>query len=202
MNRYFFVAIAVALSACASISNDETSVRRVSIEEQKGGAIESQFTSDEPSAAHLRAFERRAMEKLKDFGDYLAIISDQSYEAEFRQKALVQARRMFIDHSNIRLSINTGQKIDIFLAELQEHPLTARVIISDIAIGDPLKETIAALYEGSLLFNFKILENESGSTGDKSQMKAEFFLMKTPKLFGTTQKIVWEIFLGDIYLSN
>jgi hypothetical protein len=199
MNRYFFMASAVALSACASISNnEETSFRRLPMDDHKEVVIESQFTAEVPSSISLNAFERRAMEKLKDFSDYLGIISDQSYDVEFRQKAVVQARSMFIDHSKIRFERYGAQKIDIFLSNLQENAEKSKIIISNIALGEPLKETVAALYEGSLIFDFYMISNDGTPMADKHSMKAEFFLIKTSKLFGTTQKVVWEIFLGNI----
>jgi hypothetical protein len=199
MNSYVMIIVAIALSACASISNEEVSHRKLSIEAPKDIAIESQFTAEEPSPTHLRAFERRAMEKLKDFGDFLDIISESTYDQEFRQQAQSQARSMFIEHSKIRLNRVGDQRIDLFLGGLRENPMKKNMLISDISIERPLKETIGSLYEGILGFSLSMVTDGDKSTENPRKMKADFFLMKTSKMFGTNEKVVWEIFLGDIY---
>jgi hypothetical protein len=198
--RSLFLFSLLILAACASISNEEVNFRKVSIDDAKDLTIENQFVSDELSTVHLKAFEKRAIEKLRDFADYVDIISDQSYEEEFRKLAMSQAKGLFIEHSEIKLMDGfNSRRIELFLDEVKERSINTKVLISDIAIETQLKESIGSLFEGTLTFGFSVLSTEHQEVNHLQKRKMEFFLMKTPKSFGTNQKMVWEIFLGDIY---
>lgn len=197
---YKFVIAALACSSCASVSNEEVGFKKVNIPADAGAPIVTQFTADELSVNHLKAFEQRAIEKLQDLADYLRILSDKSYEDEFRNAALLQAQDLFVDHSQIRLyAENEPDKINSFLMNASSDSIPRTYLFRNIAVKNSLQEAANILYEGSLGFQYGVVENGDTVWYDAESKIAEFYLMKTSKSFGSSEKMIWEVYLGNIF---
>jgi len=200
MKKGFWIIVAAfAFSSCASVSNEEVGFRKANIPSDAGAPIVVQFTGDNLTAPHLRAFEQRAIEKLQDFSDYLRIISDRSYSEEFRSAAILQAQDMFIDHSQIRLiEEKEPAKVNRFLMETARDTSAQYHVFRNIAVKDSLRYESEILYEGSLVFQYGVAEQGDTIWNERDRI-AEFYLMKTQKNFGSLEKMIWEVFLGNIY---
>lgn len=198
--EYWIIIAALAFSSCASVSNEEVGFRKANIPPDAGAPIVAQFTGDNLTAPHLKAFEQRAIEKLQDLSDYLQIISDSSYSEEFRNAAILQAQDMFIDHSQIRLvEGKEPYKVNSFLMETTRDTAAKLFLFKNIVVKDTLRFEAEILYEGSLSFKYGMVKKGDTIWNEQDNRIAEFYLMKTQKNFGPSEKMIWEVFLGNIY---
>lgn len=197
MSKHFLnMILCVVVSACASISSEEVNFNKVSIEEPKDLSLEDQFVAEEITPDQLKAFETRAIEKLKDFADYILILSDSTYAEGFRANAETQASKLFIELSEINLfDEQNNLTVENFLSTIKELKIS-RLEIIEPNILQPLHFTTKDHYKGLLSFKISISGDQFSNP---SQTKtADFFLMKKQKSFGTHDMMVWEISLGDI----
>ncbi len=197
MRKHFLnMILCVVVSACASISSEEVNFNKVSIEEPKDLSLEDQFVAEEITPDQLKAFETRAIEKLKDFADYILILSDSTYAEGFRINAKTQASKLFIELSEINLFDDQNDlTVETFLSTIKELKIS-RLEIIEPNILQPLHFTTKDHYKGLLSFKISISGDQFSNTS--LTKTADFFLMKKQKSFGTHDMMVWEISLGDI----
>lgn len=167
----------------------ETGSSSVQPREDVYQTIQNEFTKDEISTETRMAFEKRAVQKLKDLVDYINIYADTSYSAEFRQ----QARQMIKD------AFLSEQDVLPFITELGlKEDSTSQVLFTDsrsqfqtradsITISKEFQLTEENEYDGEIIFNFSIGETTS-------MERVKIVVRKALKQFGETTIYVWEVF--------
>ena len=134
------------------------------------------------NSAQVNNFDTRAIQKLKDFYNYLAIITNQSYDKKLRDEAKKQAIRLFYKDGCLINGIPAGSFIDSCANKIKKttewNALNVSVSRNFAHAPD---DTTASTYNGELLF-------EESVNGVVNKKKAEMVLSKDEKLFGGTRK--------------
>jgi len=153
---------------------------------------------DQLSPENIEAFEELAIQKLRDFMDYLDIISNPDYESEFRSQALSMAEALFFEGEIMDSLLTSNQgiiNIETFLSEVsnQKHGvLTPK--IKAVKVSKPFELEGDELI-GELSFDQKVNKQKVSRT-------VTIILKQTTKDFGKTQKFVWSVFLRHISYKN
>ncbi|MDX2245645.1 MAG: hypothetical protein SF052_02645 [Bacteroidia bacterium] len=152
--------------------------------------LESQFQANNLSATQFPAFEKRAIQKLVDFGDYLEIIGNPAYEKSLREHAVELIYGLFVS-KNVSIG-QWGTVSALAHTRLAGKDKSGDIIITDISVSQPLKfqENRVA---GELTFALKSVKNNIQQT-----YSSEITLRQTHKKFGNETIGVWEVFLGEI----
>lgn len=167
----------------------------------------SNLEVDNLSDNNIVAFEQRAMQKLEDFSDFLAILSDTTIDSEFKKQAALMAVEIFINTENtISFSLSDDlsadeQTIEAFLLELQNGKLGILSIeIQNVSTSQKMKQSNNQEYKGLMKLELSIAnKRETQIKKNTVQLECEVMAKKVDKEFGNTSKMVWEVFLGDIY---
>lgn len=170
--------------------------------------------SDTITAEQLDVFTERAIQKLRDYDDYLRIIGDKKIDNEFRHEAMKQALGLFIDSSKVIFSASSR----LLSEELQQIADNGAVIeagkrdTSGIADFYTMKQGPIELKEhpqaagenrfrGVLVIERSVMPSAHGPGVKSKFYEVDFYISKTRKQFGTETEEVWEVLLGDISRS-
>ena len=165
--------------------------------------IEDEFVNDELTPEILFAFEKRAIQKLNDFIDYLNIYADTSLSKQFR----IQARQMIIEtfysetdlyrfYQDLGLLEDTTNRI---LYNSKNGGLFKTEIDSIVVTDNFLKQAFSG-YVGELRFSQKLFRITSTDTVLTNTLfrNSEIFVIKTEKEFGEKTQDFWKLYLGEI----
>jgi hypothetical protein len=164
--------------------------------------IEDEFVNEELTAETLKAFEKRAVQKLNDLTDYLNIYADTCLSEEFR----FQAREMVLGAFNSEMDLQTYFKSLDFIEDttikilnLSEEEGVFITEIDSVNTVDYFHKTILG-YSGTLQFSQKIVRV---TLTDRVVVKTfnsvlEIIISKNKKQFGDNFQDVWEVNLGEI----
>lgn len=152
-----------------------------------------QFSSETINKSRLQAFEQRAIQKVRDFNDYLVLIADDGYDIELRKFALNSALSLFSSPASSVFLVHVSSKkkmtIEGFLTEqLNEkrvfHIQNIKPRQAFVKLGNS--------YQGQLAFEYR--------EGKKAKQKAaiEIVILKIEKQFGSETRWIWEVKLGNI----
>ena len=143
------------------------------------------------------AFQLRAIEKFEDFVDYLKIISDQKIDSELKQHSLNLALELFINDSTLftdSILADTTKPIQLksFLTTIQANKNPILINIESIKFILPIAADSLFNYQG----NMEVILNLHGK---KLTKNVSVYLVEKKKVFGTINKEITEIGLGNIY---
>ncbi|PJB15171.1 MAG: hypothetical protein CO118_04800 [Flavobacteriales bacterium CG_4_9_14_3_um_filter_32_8] len=143
------------------------------------------------------AFQLRAIEKLEDFIDYLKIIADQKIDSELKQHSISLALELFINDSTLftdSILADTTEAIPLksFLTTIQTNKTPILVTIEAIKFTVPITADSLFNYQG----NMEVILNIDGK---KITKNVNVQLVEKNKKFGTINKEITEIGLGNIY---
>ena len=176
---------------------------------------ESDFVLQQLPEKNLRAFEERAEQKLKDFIDYLNMLSDVKYDKVLRKQAYEMALTLFENesqwhytgtkNSNNNLLENSLEQFLKKQVELHKLKQQQQYEIQTIDLITPFtpQETAPGYvrYHGQLSFLFLI--NERGQSLPKPYSGICYIhLQKVNKDFGEERFEVWEVLLGDVEIMR
>ncbi|MGB1242446.1 MAG: hypothetical protein ACPG49_07990 [Chitinophagales bacterium] len=156
---------------------------------------------------HISEFEQKALEKARDFGQYIKVIGDKNSNISDASDAIDLAIALFYDENKIvqvsslnnteivnfaierylkRLQLLKYDKVDIEWYDVHK--------ISDIRLGDDGKYygviTVYQRFTGHLV--------DGIAYSDVTEKNIEIILEKITKTIGGTTQDVWDVFLGDI----
>jgi len=170
----------------------EKSMSNYSQNAPAAAAMENTFTSQSVDQPQVGAFQKRGMQKLKDFYSYLSIISNPNYDKTLRENAKNQAKQLFygmdckVNGSPVSNFIDTC----FYVYKGVEWKAVDVSIIQNMTTNANKSDTTA--YYGELTFK----ESKNGvQSGPK---KAEIVLSKSEKLFGDNRREVWSIYICSI----
>ena len=167
--------------------------------------IESDFAKDELSGEILSAFEKRAIQKLKDITDYINIYADTSLSVQFRSQANQMIQENFYEKSDVgdfykglELLEDTVNGILYYSGKAR----TFKTAVDSIVIIERLRLKSNSNYEGEIQFSQKICLINAADTvsANNFQFRLNMMAIKTKKTFGDKTEDVWEVYFGEIKL--
>lgn len=151
------------------------------------GRDQQSFTSATLSSESLEAFEKRALEKVEEFYQYLSVVLNKQYDAKIRVQARKQALELFSDKTTRIYGMEVGKFLDSCLAGKLISPSE----VSNKKLEKKFGESADWGFSYSAQVSFATLP-------DKSRRSAVIILKKTEKQFGSGSKVIWNVFLGEI----
>ncbi len=150
------------------------------------------FMASSLSQQQINTFQERSIQKLKDFYNYLSIISNPKFNKRLRENSKNQAKQLFY---------GTDCKVDGKLATTYidscfslaggvEWKATDIIVKKDMS--PDVSDTSAGMYHGELSFKVVVNSIESGTK------VAQIILSKSEKMFGETKREVWSVFICSI----
>lgn len=168
-----------------------------------GILLHETFQSDSVSEANLRAFEKRAIQKLHDVMDLIEILSDQKTEPTFRKQAKSMLLENFKNPDENRISLilpdikpfryTVSQFADTLL---NNGFLPLKLKILESSVKRPLSIVDKNKYLGTIYFQMEPTANFK--TLYPKDVMVNIVLKKVTKDFGGSSQEVWEVFLGDV----
>jgi len=169
--------------------------------------LKNSFESDSLAEQTKIAFEERAIQKLYDFADYVNICSEKKLEKTFRDQSAEMITGLFLNDSvainSIFINKNKDQILSPgnFVESLSGSKYNSLIIkISDVETVEHLHLTPDGLYIGRLNFNLQtsgITDNDTLSICN-SRITVKIIAARLHKNFGTDERYIWNVFLGDM----
>lgn len=207
--RYILILIIIYIACSARSCNENEVASERQTEEYTRNLLDNVkhvFTSDSLSDRLIRAYEITAAEKLIDFADYMAIVSDTSLDLRFRQRAAELARGLFVS-GNIKLADWSKSYPEPGINSL-EHLLTYslnegvpfRIKPIQINIINQFASVNDSVLTGRLAFNYISLSLNNQDTSEKAsgRLVTDMYLLKKTRSLGEDLFRVWDVYLGDI----
>lgn len=212
---YFFVAVVFVFTAsCSSgsgyMKEAMESAEAVEYYPEVVENLEYEFESDIISEYGLNAFEHRAIQKVNDFVDLISLIADDSMDREFVEQAKGMLYSLFKENSCVIVLSTTsdkGKKISLnnFVNAIEQLDVPDfKIDIKNIERNRPLTAGSVGNYEGTLKCTMNISAKLSLLNGfipeQDHNVEIRMHILKVNKSFGDTDKELWEVMLGDIFL--
>lgn len=165
------------------------------------------LTSNTVSAYDLEGFEMRGKQKIKDFINYLEIISDNSYDLSLREHAYNLTKQLFankdqkINDIDVKTQKIAELNIDDYLNLFMNNEYSKiKFDITNITNKHKLINCDSQTYRGAFFVACSIEYYNGDKVAIKmaSKKEVEIILMKRQKQFGNEKKDVWEVLLGYI----
>jgi hypothetical protein len=162
--------------------------------------IEENFVGNELSADVLSAFEKRAVQKLKDITDYMNIYGDSNLSKPFREQASQLIKKTFYEpddlrhfYNDLKLQEDTLNRILCFRGNIG----TFKADIDSVFLSNNLRMTSFLQYRGEIQFSQSVfvIHNTDTIVAINFPYKLEILVLKTKKKFGDKTEEVWEVYL-------
>ena len=166
--------------------------------------VRTELTAEELSEANLRAFERRAVQKLRDLAARIRILSDPERDEALRERAREQVLKLFVradvpisgfPSRNASADSNTAEGLLSALKKDPEGPVRLRIEGADCA---PFQRTEEGIYRSRVSFRMVRTFPDQKQNRREAELEAELLLKKVEKRFGTESQQVWECLLGRV----
>jgi len=154
--------------------------------------MEYTFTAKSVAKPQMSTFQERGIQKLKDFYNYLTIISNPSYDKRLRDNAKVQAKQLFLG-GDCKVGGKSAYNFIDSCADLNKEVDWKALninVLQDMSTNTNAADT--GTYHGELTYKESINSTISGAK------TAEIVLSKSEKQFGNTKRGVWTIFICSI----
>ncbi len=191
-NNVYGLILMMFIYGCAITSKEvESEYSQSEFPSESEAALIKDFEADLLDKESIDVFEKRAVEKVKEFFEYASIIQDTTINLDLRKKALEQCRHLFYEDIGTVGVNNKKYEIHEFLDNL----LTNKIYlpsISDILISKRYhKSSKEDLYSGEVSLSYR-QDDENG--------KVITILVKSNKVFGEEIREVWEVYLKEASL--
>ena len=155
---------------------------------------------DSLTLEQLQSFEVHSAQKLEDFYDYLALLSNEKISIVVKEEIRYSALKLFYNPnlSIIPFKINQGTEglsLSEYLLAVPETNIDDNGSVSSLEIIKPLEYVQKYHYEGSFAFQIKIDKDNASEILFK---KAHFSLRKIEKEIRNETFEMWEVFLDKI----
>lgn len=194
--------ISLAVVLCFSIT-----VKAQAIDmEANDYTYSSTFKSKSLSSVEIVGFQKRAVQKVKDLGDYLSIIANKKYDDKLRKQAIQIVSTQFLgDDVTIQPLWKKGsiKKTDLksFLDACYQTTYSKVVVThSKIKYLNNFQFIDDNKYSGKIQFNQKLDFYKEDKIVDYKEYinEVDIVLEKTQKKFGKRKETIWNVFLGSI----
>ncbi len=208
MRRYFYLLVAIlgylllSSKSCSNRREENTATKEENLNTEKT-AIKNEFTSEYLAGESLKAFESKAKQKLIEYSDYYNLLSNSQLTDSFRNQTKQMMKELFVNDAT-QISNNSRHfKAQTSFASIASKGSilpsgTSTLRLDSIEVSESLHLLSDHLYKGELSF---VSQFRSGTSGNTTQtpgiaMKAEFFVVKISKTFGSDTLQVWNVSLG------
>ena len=158
---------------------------------------EHDLSKNKLSSTDVRAYQKRAIQKVEEFYQYLEAMADTKHKNEVRDKALDMAKRQFGESAQIKIG-NEEEPINNYLERCRDG--NTYKSIDTMKVIQPLVLTPNGFYEGKIEVRYK--EQNSKMRPNKNlkiQMEVVSVILKRrKKKFGNTSRIIWELYLNEV----
>ena len=159
---------------------------------------ETDLSKTKLEAADLFAYENRAIQKVEEFYQYLEVMANDELKDAVRDKAAQIVEKEFDSKARIISSASNRS--------LHEHLVQCRgnsnyKFVTELKWSQKLVLMPDSGYRGTIkvIYVNKDLEVPN-KTSKQSAEEVTVILLRKKKKFGTVEKVVWELILGDIVL--
>lgn len=174
---------------------------------QAGTNLENDFVNTTLEAKHIEAFENRAKQKVRDFCNYIQLISDKTYDEKLRVHSKKMALALFNSTDcTIVDSLITGNNEQCLieryvnqLANTDYHKIIG--IASNISLASDLQLMESGDYLGTISYNQELncYDSKDQLLNTQTEKKeVAVTLSRKTKSFGNQEKIIWVVNLCDI----
>ncbi len=191
-------------AGCASANREPAADVALAETAPTEAQLNDQLTADRLSAGQLRALEVRAQQKLRDFFDYLNLVSDPSLDSTFRAEAARQALLLFANpQARVRLT-PAGQQprtmtAQQWLDELVQSDELVTFATGEPALSYPLTREDSLQYRGELSMpGAEATESEARTSQGSAPTRVRVLVKRVAKDFGGDEMQVWEVFLEGV----
>ncbi len=143
---------------------------------------------DSLNEEQLVVYQKRAEQKVRDFFDYVKIISNPDVEKDFKNHTKIVSENLFINDTTSVFD----QSLGTYLDSLQTIEKQLIIIPEKLKTNIPLTKDSTAYYKGTL--QSKLITN----SGKQSKL-IDFYLIEIEKDFGSSKQQTIEVKLGNIY---
>ncbi len=205
MNRIFhivWIGMIIYFSSCAISKKENERIDKMLSSQAIPFAMDASLVSDSLSQENLRNFELRAIQKVIDLYDYLAILGDANYKKSIREEIKNSAEDQFFDaHTPIQPFIDDTRlkeyiSVEMYLDQVLFEKNSNLNIITNVKISQILESVNKHLFIGKI--SFELRTETEGNEGGKSKY-VDFSLRKIEKDFGNESLRIWEVYLDRIY---
>ncbi len=168
---------------------------------------ENFFTTNNITIQHIKAFEQRSIQKIRDFAGFIEIISNKSYNDSLRKQSLNSAIKLFLDEncSISGLIINSDSDPlsvtqffnKVFNLDCSKITSTATKIKNCKELKRGSNNTYTGQYSFILSYSISNKKSKKQKT-IKTRKSVGIVLKQIEKNFGNEKKMVWEVLLGNI----
>ena len=170
-------------------------------------SFKEEFEIEKLDEVKLNAFEERAIEKIRDFGEYIMIYTRKEYDTAFKAQAGKMIVDLFVDNNVlIDIDLSAGRLEDLtllgFLEQLDSCDYNELVVSSqDFVIDSPLQSSGDGFYKGVVSYSNRIVGVRSGDSLliHSTTNRVEIIAKKVNKNFGNRSSLIWKVFLGNIH---
>lgn len=197
--RNILILLAVVFYAACAISkkeNEHFEKNNVVLNNSQNNTVLNDTISNE----NLIFFERRVMQKLVDFYDYLNILGHESFNNLLMNEVRSSAEKLFfdcqikIDPYKVDHQLEDLKTVETLLKENSGDNAIPKIDILNIEIIEGLQSHGGGHFEGKMRFDIKIDEASIIITKE-----AGISLRKIEKKLGEESIPAWEVFLDSIY---
>jgi hypothetical protein len=206
MKQLFKIASFLLLLFLLTAEDCSDSTVEVTKEDRMSGMfqnIENEFIEDEPAPETIMAFEKRAVQKLKDLTDFLNIYANANLDKEFRVQAGQMIYESFYLEFDVQKLFKVLELVEDTTAGILYHSKNGETFnteINLITVSSNFQQQSVSGFKGELRFSqkvFSIFPEGTTLRGDFIR-QIEILLQKTEKEFGNEIQTVWEVYLGEI----
>jgi hypothetical protein len=189
-----------------SCNERDESADQQDINDRWRNEIKIQFETAELNALSLTEYEMAAKRKLKDFYDYLQILSDTFYRKQYREKAGEMILQMFVSDT-VAVSIvpyDQGPDSETSISQLVQKGLNNEIspsffVCDTVQSLRNFDRTDVDVYSAA----FSFIERRSPGTEDSvpgtlKRRIAEVFIVKGNKIFPPDTISLWQVYLGGV----
>jgi len=197
---YSFLLLVYMVLSARSCGDEENSNELSFLEETD--RYEQELSSPSPNIGMLRAFEEKAIQKVRDHIDYLNILSDPAITRIMKENVQQQNEKLFLRSGNDLSTIIqklSEDKFNIQNEQLDQTSFFTYNISGAITILSPLHLVKDQIKSGSLSY-LLILNSQKDSTTSSPKdlkVKMDFYLERTTKYFGLDSLKVWQVYLAE-----
>ena len=143
------------------------------------------------SVPALLAYQETAKTKIRDFYQYLELLSDASLSKQLKEEVKLNILSLFKNKDVMVKDITSNELNDIQL------PL----LLSRLAAGPSLNLKIGSINDQSIEQNSWLITYSvkvvGGAKENDFKLTQRIYLIKNSKTFGANSKDVWQLFLGE-----
>lgn len=163
------------------------------------------------SPQELSAYEQRAMGKVKDFTNYLELITNKKYDKAVRLHSLQPATSLFSSPQKFMEVASTSNKL------IRKYPIQSylrkilntsyqqiRISHENMRWLEPLHRMNNGSYEGTIVCEQRFIGvyTDGREYSDFTTKAYEVVLKKKSKDFGSRTLNVWQLYLGDVKIES